>query len=210
MDWSKAKAFSQRYGGPIILIFHGVGIALLTGVWRDQAVQLTPLNLGLLALLYVLARERVEHALYYALPAVLGFVVEMIGTNTGIPFGQYAYSSILGPGLWNTPFMIGILWWVLLRSFTDVLNRLWSNDWFVSISTGLAMVALDILIEPVAISLNFWQWEQVEVPMENYLAWFGLSVLFAWICKKGNSRNPLSIWVITILAVFFISVNLLN
>ena len=210
MDWSKWSAFSRKYGGPIIVIFHAVGVGLLTSSWSEQAVVLTPLNLGLLAILYLLARNKVEHPVSYALPALLGFLVEMIGTNTGYPFGAYAYSTILGPGIWNTPFMIGILWWVLLRSFTDVFGRITESPILNSLLTGIAMVGLDILIEPVAISLNFWQWEAPEVPLENYISWFALSFIFAWISKKGNSRNPLSIWVIPVLTGFFIAVNLLK
>ena len=62
---------------------------------------------------------------------------------------------------------------------------------------------MDILIEPVAIELTFWQWEAVAVPFENYLAWFVLSTLFARLTASGDARNPLSIWVIVVLSVFF-------
>jgi hypothetical protein len=39
--------------------------------------------------------------------------------------------------------------------------------------------------------------------MENYLAWFVLSTLFARLTASGDIRNPLSIWVIVVLSVFF-------
>jgi putative membrane protein len=65
------------------------------------------------------------------------------------------------------------------------------------------MTAMDILIEPVAIELNYWHWDAVAVPIENYLAWFVLSALFARLTASGDARNPLSIWVIVVLSVFF-------
>ena len=99
--------------------------------------------------------------------------------------------------------MIGILWWVLIRSFYDLTGVRFQNVWMRSILTGLAMTAMDVLIEPVAIELTYWQWEAVAVPMENYLAWFVLSTLFARLTASCDVRNPLSIWVIVVLSVFF-------
>ena len=109
----------------------------------------------------------------------MGWLIELAGTNTGFPFGEYTYSGILGPGLFGTPFMIGVLWWVLIRSAYDICGQFISSDFFKSIITGLAMVGLDILIEPVAIGLNFWQWATPEVPLENYVAWFMCSAVLA-------------------------------
>jgi len=65
------------------------------------------------------------------------------------------------------------------------------------------MVGMDLLIEPVAIELNFWRWTDVTVPLENYIAWFVLSTLFARLTAVGDARNPLSKWILPVLTGFF-------
>ena len=199
----KIKALIKSYAGWILVVFHVIGLLLLGGEWREELVVLTPFNLLLLAALFQYTSERPTVKWAYYLPIQLGFIIEMIGTNTGFPFGAYSYGTALGPGIMGTPFMIGILWWVLIRSFYDLTGFRFNAVWVRSILTGLAMTAMDVLIEPVAIELAYWQWDAVAVPIENYLAWFVLSTLFARLTASGDARNPLSIWVIVVLSVFF-------
>ncbi len=199
----KIKALIKSYAGWILVLFHVIGLFLLGGEWREELVVLTPFNLLLLAALFQYTSERPTVKWAYYLPIQLGFIIELIGTNTGFPFGAYSYGTALGPGIMGTPFMIGILWWVLIRSFYDLTGFRFNAVWVRSILTGLAMTAMDVLIEPVAIELAYWQWDAVAVPMENYLAWFVLSTLFARLTASGDARNPLSIWVIVVLSVFF-------
>ena len=199
----KIKALIKSYAGWILVVFHVIGLLLLGGEWREELVVLTPFNLLLLAALFQYTSERPKVKWAYYLPIFLGFIIELIGTNTGFPFGAYSYGAALGPGIMGTPLMIGILWWVLIRSFYDLTGVRFQSVWIRSILTGLAMTAMDVLIEPVAIELTYWQWDAVAVPIENYLAWFGLSTLFARLTASGDARNPLSIWVIVVLSVFF-------
>lgn len=199
----KLTVFAKRYGALIIVVFHVVGLVLLGGAWREDLVVLTPLNLLLLGLLYGLNSEKINQPMSYWAPALLGYIIEVIGTNSGYPFGTYTYSSILGPRLFATPLMLGLLWWVLIRSWFDISRYISPNLWIRSLITGLGMVAMDFFIEPVAIELNFWRWEEVEVPVENYVAWFILSVVFARITASGDVSNKLSKWVLPTLLIFF-------
>jgi len=200
---NKIRLFFKTYAGWILIIFHLVGIALLGGSWRHDLVILTPLNLLLIGGLYLNTSSKPTNVWLYGLPALLGFAIEVIGTNTGVPFGAYTYSGILGPRLFATPLMLGLLWWVLIRSWFDV-SRNWAQSlWLRSFITGLGMVGMDLLIEPVAIELNFWRWTDVTVPLENYIAWFILSTLFARLTAVGDARNPLSKWILPVLTGFF-------
>lgn len=203
LNMLQIKELIKSYAGWVLVLFHTIGLFLLGGEWRDQLVVLTPFNLLLLAGLFLYTSERPTVKWAYYLPILLGFIIELIGTNTGFPFGAYEYGTALGPGIMGTPFMIGILWWVLIRSFYDLTGVRFQSVWMRSILTGLAMTAMDVLIEPVAIELTYWEWDAVAVPMENYLAWLVLSTLFARLTASGDVRNPLSIWVIVVLSVFF-------
>jgi putative membrane protein len=209
MNRAEVKSWFKNYGSWVIAVFHFVGILLLGGPWSSDFVMLTPLNLLLLSVVYLITSDKVKRPLLYALPALMGFLVEMLGTNTGFPFGEYSYSSILGPGLLGTPFLIGVLWWVLLRSFNDVFSRISSNKTIISLATGLGMLLLDMFIEPVAIGLGFWEWQAAEVPLENYMAWFVLSFVFTRLTMDGQVKNPMSKWVLIVLGGFFIIMGIL-
>lgn len=209
MNRAEVKSWFKNYGSWVIAVFHFVGILLLGGPWSSDFVMLTPLNLLLLSVVYLITSDKVKRPLLYALPALMGFLVEMLGTNTGFPFGEYSYSSILGPGLLGTPFLIGVLWWVLLRSFNDLFSRISSNKTIISLATGLGMLLLDIFIEPVAIGLGFWEWQAAEVPLENYMAWFVLSFVFTRLTMDGQVKNPMSKWVLIVLGGFFVVMGIL-
>ena len=209
MNRAEVKSWFKNYGSWVIAVFHFVGILLLGGPWSSDFVMLTPLNLLLLSVVYLITSDKVKRPLLYALPALMGFLVEMLGTNTGFPFGEYSYSSILGPGLLGTPFLIGVLWWVLLRSFNDVFSRISSNKTIISLATGLGMLLLDMFIEPVAIGLGFWEWQAAEVPLENYMAWFVLSFVFTRLTMDGQVNNTMSKWVLIVLGGFFVVMGIL-
>ncbi len=203
LDFSTIRSFFRHYGGYVIIFFHTIGLFLLGGHWRQDFVFLTSYNLLLLMAVYLVCTESPKNKFTYILPVVLGFAIEVVGTNTGWPFGEYTYGSALGFSVANTPLMIGVLWWLLIRSMYDVLSVKISSVWTKSLLVGVAMTAMDVLIEPVAIELNFWSWKGVTVPMSNYVAWFVLSTLFTRITASGHAKNPMSIWVLMVLNVFF-------
>jgi putative membrane protein len=39
------------------------------------------------------------------------------------------------------------------------------------------MTTLDFLVEPVAMKLGFWSWENDIIPLQNYAMWFLTSVI---------------------------------
>lgn len=202
------RRLTSRYGGLILILFHGIGIFLLGGSFREDFVFLTPYNLLLMLVVYLLASQPPKHIALYFAPIFLGYIIEVLGTHTGWPFGIYTYGTALGPSLFQTPILIGVLWWILIRSCYDVSGRWTSNRWIRAFLTGLAMVTLDFLIEPVAIELGFWQWHADKIPLENYVAWFILATIFSRLTAAGNARNKLSSWVIITLTLFFATLNI--
>ena len=201
------QKLTRAHGGWILLLIHFIGVLLLSSKWSDSFVFLTPINLSIIVTLFLLSSEFPKSIIFYLMPALLGWLIEVLGTNTGFPFGEYTYSDILGPGLFGTPIMIGLLWWVLIRSAYDLMAYVTSSIVIKSILTGLSMVSLDFLIEPVAIELNFWHWKKQIVPIENYLAWFLCSSLFAGLTDKGSVKNPLSYWIWIVMVLFFGALN---
>ena len=207
-DLGKIQLLAAKYGGYVLIFFHTIGLFLLGADWRQNFVFLTPYNLLLMLVVFLLASDRPKHWGLYMAPILLGYIIEVVGTNTGWPFGAYTYGTALGPRVFNTPLMIGVLWWVLIRAWFELSERWTQNAWAKSFITGTAMVLMDVLIEPVAIELGFWTWAEVEVPVANYISWFVLATLFARATAGGTTKNPQSPWVIGVLTVFFAVLNI--
>ena len=73
------------------------------------------------------------------------------------------------------------------------------------------MTFLDIFIEPIAIKLDFWQWQNSIIPMQNYVAWFIISFFLFLFFRKVNKNlsNRFSTIVLAIQFLFFTILNLL-
>lgn len=119
----------------------------------------------------------------------LGFAVgipwlsEAVGLKTGFPFGHYRYSGCLGRLLpLGVPTYVVLAWVLLLycsifsaQAFSQVVP-IFQNDMAQVLLIGLLMVAIDGLIDPVAVRVGHWKWNRsgswFGVPATNYFGWF--------------------------------------
>ena len=73
------------------------------------------------------------------------------------------------------------------------------------------MVMLDILIEPVAIQLDFWNWRDIDVPIQNYIMWFLAAFMIngvvSIILKEIDFKT--SVFVFGVQAYFFTILNII-
>lgn len=163
----------------LLFIFHLVGVVGLSLSFRELFLALTPFNLLLSLGLYIWANDDFS-ADFFKLCAVLfaiGYFVEVIGVNTGILFGEYTYGEALGFKVLNTPLIIGVNWILLSFSIFSVSNFFLKKKWPTILLASVLMVLMDVLIEPVAISLDFWSWAAVDIPLQNYVMWFIVSLI---------------------------------
>ncbi|WP_375443818.1 carotenoid biosynthesis protein [uncultured Fibrella sp.] len=176
--------------------------------------QLTALNLlgTLAALLWYHTDWRPAFTFYIALAVLTGYFVELLGVRTGYVFGgPYAYGAGLGPKLFDIPPIIGANWLLLTYCFGSVFDRF---SWPIYLKTAIAaagMVALDLMVEPVAIRLDFWTWFGHTIPIQNYLGWWLVSValLSIWYGLPFRKENRLSLLIISLQVFFFVGHQLL-
>lgn len=114
--------------------------------------------------------------------AVAAWMLEVAGVRTGQIFGEYAYGRTLGYQVIHVPITIGINW-ILLVMVTGAVVAEWNVGGKIgraALGAGL-MTALDVLIEPVAVHFDFWQWNNNHIPVQNFIAWWVASFLFHWV-----------------------------
>jgi len=140
-----------------------------------------------------------------------GFIIEAIGTNTGLIFGKYTYGSNLGLTVIATPLNMAINWMMLTYLFGYVFKDLNIGLIQRSVLASLAMVLFDWIMEPVAIRLDLWRWEFGLPPFRNYVGWFLVSmVIFVFYFRfTGKYTNPMAKTFFYMHLLFFITLNLI-
>ncbi|WP_428657869.1 carotenoid biosynthesis protein [Runella sp.] len=167
--------------------------------------------LSSLALLLLFHMDWNRSALLFCIVAYLvGFIIEALGVHTGIIFGSYHYGTTLGWKIINIPLIIGANWLTLIYS-AGVAAQHWHRSPFVkALLAALVVVGLDVLIEPIAIRLDFWQWVDNTIPLQNYVAWYIVSFGLLWLfyVLPFQKQNRLAVVLLVCQIVFFAAHNI--
>lgn len=187
----------------IAVVFPTVGALLLIGsaegwvpaplsfeptlILFGTAVMRLPLIAGVLPLL--------DRRGTVGLLALTGYAygIELIGVQTGLPYGEFAYLIDLGPMLFgDVPLGLPIFFLPLvLNSYLLVLLLLGSRATATGLRLGgtLAMVmAMDLVLDPGAVSLGFWGYVEggsyYGVPASNFAGWLLSGAISVWVFDR--------------------------
>jgi len=201
----------------LIILSHLAGIFGI--LWKPSSaffLFLIPFHLLFMLVLGIFSWDKKDRLFWGYLIGLyfLGFFIEFLGVKTGKIFGIYTYGPSLGWQFFGIPLVIGINWillsfssWTLVQEIPSIKS---SPFWIKSILGGILMTLLDLIIEPVAIHFQFWNWAGGKIPLQNYLAWFIFSFFIQWVLnKKFSYRKNIAFLVLYISQViFFLALNL--
>lgn len=195
-----------------LMIIYGVGlVGIILPEWRELVLPLTPFNLLLTlgALVYVNRPLSGKSISLMAVIFLIGFLVEVAGVATGILFGQYEYGNTLGYMLFDVPLVIGVNWLFLSICTHAITNRITTDPFILVPTAALLMVLLDVLVEPVAIRLDFWQWQGDIIPIQNYIMWFITASLIHLLMFRFKIRWDFgsALFVFGLQLAFFVALN---
>jgi putative membrane protein len=167
----------------------------------------TPLHLlaSILVLLYFHQDWSKSFKIWCISTLLIGFLIEIVGVATGQIFGIYHYGNTLGLKIFNVPVIIATNWLFLSYCIGTVTNELKINAWLKIIFSALLMTAIDFITEPVAVHLDMWHWEGGQVPMQNYVAWFLISLPIFYLFFKSSFKkeNLIAFWLLLLNTLFF-------
>jgi uncharacterized membrane protein len=155
-------------------------VGFLVPYTHDLFLALTPLNLSfsLFVLLWAIRKNlTIKHGVFFLIIYLLGYAIEVVGVNTGWPFGVYSYGDVLGVKLLETPLFIGVNWLLLIVASQLIARHLLTSKFLLAVAGATMMVIFDVALEPFAIATTMWTWEATSVPFENYVAWWVISFL---------------------------------
>jgi bisanhydrobacterioruberin hydratase len=201
----------------VLVILHIVGILGFTFFnFEGFFYRLTPFNLIISLFLAMLFHPNWHQnsIFFFVFTFLWGFLVELIGVNTGLIFGHYQYDFALGLEIFNTPPVIGINWvltsYCLAISTNHLLGE--SKNWILkAFIATLGMVVLDFFIEPVATKTGMWHWENNVIPLKNYVGWFltALPIQLLFFKLFGDIKNKIALVLLFLMFFFFFTLNFL-
>lgn len=138
------------------------------------------------------------------------FFVEAAGVATGAIFGEYAYGATMRWQWLGVPFVIALNWVVLTLAANHLVNKLTTQPVLGAALVGITLALYDVIIEPVAIQLDYWQWAAPTIPLQNYLAWAAVAFLISLPLRLLRIRYGTPVLTVYFFAqlVFFVILNL--
>lgn len=197
-----------------LIIMYSVGIAgHLIPQTRNLMITLTPFTLlltgGLVAYKSFVSSDK-KFIYWGVITYIVTFSLEVIGVKTGLIFGGYDYGTALGFKVLDVPIIIGFNWVLVILGAISISRVFTQNVILISVSAALLSVIFDFFLEPVAINLGYWNWDQISVPLQNYLAWLLIAFTFSIVLvkTKPDFNSGISKEYFLIQSIFFITLNL--
>jgi uncharacterized membrane protein len=126
---------------------------------------------------------------------LVGFAIslgaELVGTSTGLPFGPYSYTPLLGYRLLGlVPFPIPLSWFYMLYCSLAMCGRIMEPDdsagakWRGAAVAGLIFTAWDVSLDPAMTKASsHWIWHVdgffYGMPLLNWVGWWLTGTLVA-------------------------------
>jgi putative membrane protein len=176
-----------------VFAYHGVlRLALLPWLTLPAllgGMQMMTIFLLLFSLFHAWYMLGGRHALiFFAITAVVSWAFEQIGVATGLIYGGYHYTALLGPKLGHVPLLIPLAWFMMIYPSYVIANLIADAAptgtrgglrrviWLALLS-GMVMTAWDLVMDPLLSGgvMQAWVWEQggayFGVPAQNFVGW---------------------------------------
>ena len=199
-----------------IIIFYSVGIIGLSINYSHKLFTfLSPIILILtLFLLFYYDRKATDRKriLYFSFLFLSSYIIEMIGVNTGLLFGEYQYHHGLGFKLFETPLLIGINWILMIYITSSIFTKLKYGFLSQVVIPSSLMIIYDIIMERAAPKMEMWSWEDNIIPFQNFIMWGFLAVFFHSIryFSKIEIKNKMAIPIYLAQIILFVFIILIK
>jgi putative membrane protein len=155
---------------------------------------------GVLAQVVLVVSVLVSEFRFWAFPIIvgvpfLGWLSEVIGSRTGVPFGAYSYTDVLKPQVAHVPVLIPLAWLMMIPPSWAIGAVLAPHRPLLqyAIAAG-AFTAWDLYLDPQMVKWDFWRWKRkgvyLGIPVSNYLGWFAVAFVIALVFSMISRAAP--------------------
>lgn len=229
--WLFVGSISFSVAGMLLLKLFPSTISLFGPVYTKLVKTPTWTFMTILAILPVLMYgpslgwRRIS--LFVGWGCLVGAAGELIGT-TGLlklgeiplPFGEYHYTSWLGPKIaGHVPYFIPPSWFAMSIVSLDLARRVTKKRWAYVLLGTTFMVIWDVALDP-AMNRAFPFWEYAAdgffygMPFSNWCGWFVVTLLiiigYEWMSGEREIQNDWAPWVYALNCLFPLAISLLR
>lgn len=126
----------------------------------------------------------------FAVVPLIAWLSEVIGINTGLPFGVYHYTERLQPQIGDVPILVPLAWLMMLPpswAVATLITGSKANRITFAAVTALVFTAWDLFLDPQMVSFGIWEWQPVDgvsyfgIPLLNYAGWLLVSFIMTYV-----------------------------
>jgi uncharacterized membrane protein len=186
-----------------------VAYPLVDGEWLRRVTIGSVVLFFLASLTHAWAHRGPRWALTFVIVSVgLAFAAEAVGVRTGVPFGDYTYSSSLGTQLLDVPVVVPLAWSMMAYPMFLAARRLTRR--FTAVIGAIGLAGWDVFLDPQMVADGRWHWSDPSpslpgidtVPLTNLAGWLGVAfVMMLVLCAtlprdRGSETAPavLLVW----------------
>jgi len=118
---------------------------------------------------------------------VIALIIEVIGSSTGFPFGEYDYTGALTPRIFDVPIIVAFAWAGITLTVHGAFHHLRLGNERSALMTRVAVMALaitawDLFLDPQMVAEGYWRWRPATpafggIPLVNYFGWLLTAVI---------------------------------
>jgi uncharacterized membrane protein len=153
--------------------------------------------------------------LFFGFAVPISLVSELLGTTTGYPFGNYAYTDFLGYKVaGHVPFSIPLSWFYVgfacyLLGIAVARRFGLAPVWAWGLAGGAWLLTVwDLVLDPAmaheSLAVKFWEWSSTGpyfgMPVINFVGWTATAVVYmglarlAWDADPDPAREGIPLW----------------
>jgi putative membrane protein len=205
--------FAVGFGWVLALATIGLQIAypLINEADRPTIAAVTVVTFFLASLVHASACHRWRGFITVGLvvPAI-GWAVERAGSTSGVPFGDYSYTDVLGPEVFGVPAVIPLAWAMMAYPAHVAASTLIWRRWLIPVVTAWSLMAWDLFLVPMMVDLDAWRWSTTSphipgiegVPLVNFAGWLAVGLVIGLVmlvipANRAPNGQPatLYLWV---------------
>lgn len=118
----------------------------------------------------------------------LGLLAEAVGTRTGFPFGEYAYSGSLQPEIIGVPLVVPLAWTMMAYPMLLAGRTLAPpGSWVAVPVAAVGLASWDLFLDPMMVAEGHWVWGDPTpglpgvpgIPLTNYAGWLLVALVIS-------------------------------
>ncbi len=184
---------------------------LVSGDQRTALTAITVTTFFLASVSHAYLRRGLSWTLsFFSITIAFGWLIEVLGTLTAFPFGDYAYSDKLGIVVLGVPILIPMAWSMIAYPVMLATQRLVATPLATAFIGGWLIAAWDLFLDPMMTGEGYWTWNEIgwvlpgipDIPLQNSLGWLLSAIALAFALnllprKVANDAvpNTLLIWI---------------